>query len=81
MQRCKHKHGSNNKTKMELGNKIDHGIFSMLFGFISKIDCDQEMQRKVEKVTMIEIGNIIRTGIMRPVYVTINLKISISLWR
>jgi hypothetical protein len=66
---------------MELGSKIDHGIFSMLFGFISKIDCNQEIQRKVEKVTMIEIGNIIRTGIMRPVYVTINLKTSISLWR
>jgi hypothetical protein len=66
---------------MELGNKIEYGIFSILFGFISEIDCDQEIQRKVEKVTMIEIGNIIRTGIMRPVYVTINLKTSISLWR
>jgi hypothetical protein len=74
-------HGPNNKTKMELGKSIDHGIFSMLFGFISKIDCNQEIKRKVEKVTMIEIGNIIRTGIMRPVYVTINLKTSISLWR
>jgi uncharacterized protein YjcR len=73
-------HGPNNKNKMELGNKIDHGIFSILLGF-SKIDCDQEIQRKVEKVTMIEIGNIIRAGIMRPVYVTINLKTSISLWR
>lgn len=81
MQRCKHMHASNNKTKMELGNKIDHGIFSMLFGFISKIDCKQEIKRKVEKVTMIEIGNIIRTGIMRPVFITINQKISFSLWR
>ncbi len=81
MQRCKHKHGSNNKTKMELGNKIEHGIFSMLFGFISKIDCDQEIKSKVEKATIIEIGNIIRTGIMRPVFITINQKISISLWR